>query len=559
MINESVYPLPESLSGDLEQLRQLTDRFQKGEISADSYHSFRVPYGIYEQRKSGNFMLRARLAAGILTPGQMRIVAEVSEKYGDGTLHLTSRQDLQVHGVKLEGICPAASKLAEVMLFTKGGGGNTLRNIAACYLAGVCPTEAFDVTPYAIGLTKQLLQDPNSCQLPRKYKIAFSGCSRDCAGASVNDLGFIGKRREGAEGFAVYIGGGMGAKSRVGEPLEEFVPAAQAYRIAEAVKRVFYKHGDRTNRQRARIRFLVESIGIDAFKKYYREELEQLDSSEASWIPAAQAAPAIESHKKSAPADGFDYWFNENITPQKQKGYFAAEIAPPLGLLPAVQIRQLADVIEGFGEGVFRATPWQSVVLRWVSTEQLQPLHAKLASIGLGSGEPAVLRHLVTCTGASICRLGICLSRGLAKAIREAFMSSNLNLKGAAGKVAMNISGCPNACGRHPIGQIGLYGASRKISGHPVPHYVIQFGGHVEEGKTVFAQGAQAVPARDVPAFLVEFLQSFEVSAQSPDFIAYLEAEGKQIAEDLILKYANAQAFSKDENYCFDWGGESAS
>jgi sulfite reductase (ferredoxin) len=529
MSGPSVYQLPQSLPEDLEQLRQLTGQFQRGEIPAARYQAFRVPQGVYEQRESGTFMLRARLAAGILKPEQMRVAAEVAETYGDGTLHLTSRQDLQIHGVKVEGIYPAVARLAEAGLSTKGGGGNTVRNIAACYLAGACPDEVFDVTPHVVSLTEFLLPDPLSFQLPRKYKLACSGCSRDCAGATISDLGFISKRRGSEEGFAVYAGGGMGAHSRVGRLLEEFIPATHACRVAEAIKRVFDKHGNRKNRHRARLRFLVEDVGFEAFEKLYREEFDRLGDVAAPPLRARLAKPA---------------------------GSTTVEITPPLGVLQAEQIRRLADVVERFGEGILRATNWQTAVLRCVSEEELPALHAELAGLGLGTDDPAILKHLVTCAGASTCRLGIGLSRGLAEAIRGALLGSDLDLKGAAGEITIHISGCPNACGRHPVGQIGLYGAARRVNGRLVPHYVVQLGGHVEEGKTVLASGAYAIPARNVPNFLVEFLRSFDSSGQQPDFAAYLAADGRQVAESLSRKYADVPEFAKDKNYYFDWGAE---
>jgi len=556
MSNPSVYQLPQSLPEDLEQLRQLTGQFQRGEISAARYQAFRVPQGVYEQRESGTFMLRARLAAGILTPGQMRVAAEVAETYGDGTLHLTSRQDLQIHGVKVGGIYPAVARLAEAGLSTKGGGGNTVRNIAACYLAGVCPEEVFDVTPHVVSLTEFLLPDPLSYQLPRKYKLACSGCSRDCAGATISDLGFISKRRGSEEGFAVYVGGGMGAHSRVGRLLEEFVPATQACRVAEAIKRVYDRHGNRKNRHRARLRFLVEDVGFEAFEKLYGEELDRLGDVAAPPLRARPAELANNHGRHVPPGPGFEYWRRANVLPQRQDGYNTVEITPALGVLQAEQIWRLADVVERFGERVLRATNWQDAVLRWVGEEELSALHAELAGLGLGTGEPPILKHLVTCAGASTCRLGICLSHGLAEAIRGALLRSDLDLKGAAGQVTVHISGCPNACGRHPVGQIGLYGAARRVNGRLVPHCVVQLGGHVEEGSSVLASGTSTLPARNVPDFLVELLQSFERSEHHIDFAAYLVAEGRQVAEALSRRYADVPGFVEDRNYYYDWGAE---
>ena len=552
----SVYRLPEGLPQDLEQLRQMAEQFQAGTIPAARFQAFRVPQGIYEQRESGTFMLRARLAAGILQPAQMRVAADVAETYGNGVLHLTSRQDLQVHGVQAEGIHPAVAKLTEAGLSTKGGGGNTVRNIAACYQAGVCPDEVFDVSPYVVHLTESLLPDPLSFQLPRKYKIAFSGCGADCAGATVNDVGFISKRRAGEEGFAVYVAGGMGAQSSAGRLLEEFVPAADAFRVAEAVKRVFDKHGNRKNRHRARIRFLVEDLGFHEFENLYRAELEHVRDVLEPQAPGALPGPVTQGGQAAPEADGFEAWLRTNVAPQKQSGYYTVEIAPPLGVIEVGQFRQLAEVVARYGERALRATNWQSTLLRWVRRDELPGLHAELARLNLGTSEPPILRRLVVCAGASTCRLGICLSRGLAKAVREALLASGLDLDGDAGRISIHISGCPNACGRHPIAQIGLFGVARRVKGRLAPHYVVQFGGRVQEGGTTLASGAYIVPARSAPAFLVDVLRAFQSSPQRHGFEAFLAADGRKMAEALAARYSESPDFAKDKNFYSDWDAE---
>lgn len=276
------YHLPDSLVEDLEKLREMTVQFQAGTVSAAYFQAFRVPMGVYEQRESGTFMLRVRLPAGGMLPHQMRGLAEVAKKDGNGILHVTTRQDIQVHRVPLDAIHPALVALYDVGLSTKGGGGNTVRNITACYDSGVCKKEVFDVAPYAVALTEFLLSDRLSYELPRKYKIAFSGCNRDCAGATTNDLGFIAKRHGNVSGFTVYVGGGMGAYNRVADLLEDFVPASQFYLLAEAVKRVFDKYGNRKNKHKARLRFLIEQMGFEAFQRLYRGELTKLQAGSPS-------------------------------------------------------------------------------------------------------------------------------------------------------------------------------------------------------------------------------------------------------------------------------------
>jgi sulfite reductase (ferredoxin) len=475
----------------------------------------------------------------------------VARQFGDGGLHLTSRQDVQVHGVLAAGIPAAVARLTDAGLSTKGGGGNTVRNLAACDRAGVCADELFDITPHAIGLTEALVADPLSFQLPRKYKIAFSGCGRDCGGATVNDLGFIARKRDGQEGFAVYVGGGMGAQSAVGQLLEVFVPADGIGRVAEAVKRVFDRHGNRKNKHRARLRFLIADLGFERFVELYRQELSQ---AELAVTPRPLPAGIPERPAQAgAPAGGFAAWRAANVSAQKQPGYHAAVIAPPLGNLSAAALAGLADVVARHGEGMLRATNRQNLVLRWLREEELPPLHATLLRLGLANAEPAMLRDMVTCAGAATCRLGICLSRGLAGAIRTTLATSGTAWRRAADHLRLHISGCPNSCGRHPIADIGLSGAARRVNGHLAPFYLVQLGGHVEEGKTSLATGSALVPAKRIPQFLAEFLSDFAESESYPDFAAYLATGGREVAGELAARHATLPEFAESPEMYKDW------
>ncbi|MFC1716629.1 sulfurtransferase TusA family protein [Candidatus Poribacteria bacterium] len=555
---QTIYNLPETIKDDLDRFKEEVEQFRNGTASFAAFRTFRVPQGVYEQRDEGIFMLRVRLAAGGVLPHQMRTLANVSRKYGNGILHVTSRQDIQVHDVTLDDIHPGLVELCEAGLSTKGGGGNTVRNITACYDAGVCAAEAFDVAPYAVGLTEFMLPDPINYQLPRKYKIAFSGCPDDCAGATVNDLGCIAKKRGDELGFAIHVAGGMGARSRVGKPFEEFVPADEIHFVAEAVKRVFDKHGNRKNKHRARLRFLMEQIGMDRFRELYEEELAELRKAD---IPKLQVRDLPKqsgtvSESGASPHDGFATWREKNTEAQKQDGYYMVYIPLPLGDIAADTLEKLADVAEIHGEGMARTTQSQNMVIRWVHEHELVDLHRKLVDLDLATTPAPILRDTVACAGASTCKLGICLSRGLASAITRKLSGSDLDLDGL-GKLNINISGCPNSCGRHPIGQIGLFGAARRIGGKLVPHYVIQVGGRVSEGKTRLAEGKIAIPAQDIPDFVVNFLQAFQESPQHPDYDAFLEADGRDIANQLTDRYKDVPAFEEDKNYYFDWSADS--
>src|ERR1035441_4875714 len=264
---------------ELDEFQKVVAQFKTGAIKEGQFRIIRVPAGVYEQRENGTYMLRVRFPAGGVTAAHLRRLGEVSATFGNGLLHVTTRQEFQIHRVPLDAIIPALRSLAAAGLSTKGVGGNTVRNLTACVDSGVCRDEVFDVTPYAVAVTERLLADPLSLQLPRKYKIAFAACAKDCAGATVHDAGFIARRQNGADGFAVYVAGGMGGKSRVASRLHEFIPASDTLLVAEAIKRVFDKNGDRKNKHLARLRFLVEKIGLPAFRELYEKELSALRAS----------------------------------------------------------------------------------------------------------------------------------------------------------------------------------------------------------------------------------------------------------------------------------------
>lgn len=555
---QMIFNLPETIEKDLDKFKEEIERFQNGSITPAEFRSFRVPQGVYEQRKEGIYMLRVRFPAGSVLPHQMRTLASASRKYGDGVLHVTTRQDIQVHGVPIDYMHPALLELYDAGLSTKGGGGNTVRNITGCYNAGVCAYEAFDVSPSVVALTELMLPDPANYQLPRKYKIGFSGCSKDCAGVGVNDLGFIAKKKGDEPGFAVYVGGGMGAHSRVADLLEEFVPQTKIYSIAEAVKRVFDKHGNRKNRHRARLRFLIDQIGLERFKTLYEDELSKLSREE---LPAVQlrALPRLEhttTESKPTLDEGFFIWRERNVEPQKQEGYYLVHIPLILGDITADKLEKLADAVEIYGEGMVRATQGQNLVIRWVHENELTILYQTLKNLDLANPLAAIIRNTVACTGASTCRLGICLSRGLASAIINEISDADLDLD-KFNDINIHISGCPNSCSRHPIGQVGLFGAARRIGDRLVPHYVIQLGGKLAGSETRLAQGKESIPARNVPAFMADFLRAFQGSPQHPDYEAFLEAQGRKLADQLATKYKHVPPFEKDKNYYFDWDAES--
>lgn len=562
---KSFYNPPENLKEDIEIYKSEIENYLKGELRFKEFRGKRVPRGVYEQRTDNTFMLRIRIPAGGITPVQLEKVSDLSRKFGNGILHITTRQDIQIHWVELKSTPEIMFELLEVGLTCRGGGGNTLRNITACYDAGVCEKEAFDVVPYNIALTEYLIKTPLSFTLPRKFKVAFSGCSSDCAFATVNDVGFIAAQRVNngkvEHGFRVYVAGGMGAYSRVAEKLEEFVPADEIGNVTEAVMRLFDKHGNRKRKHKARLRFLFEKLGKEEFVRLYREELENVKKEGGVRIELRDIpSPSLEVEQLSDQAageedDAYKKWFSQNLFPQKQQDFYYATIFLELGHISAEKTLKVAQIVRKYREGTIRATQDQNLVLRWLHKSELKSLYSELKEIGLNKAGAKTVQDISVCAGASTCRPGICLSRGLASELNSAFEKEKENLQNI-GNLKINISGCPNACGQDPIGQIGLIGAARRIGDRIVPYYTISLGGRVEEGKTTLGEKIEMAPSKTIPSILLKFLMDYKENGQNSDFYEYIEKRGKSVLKEIIDGRQTVPPYEENKDYYFDWGAE---
>lgn len=566
---KSFYNLPEDLEKDIEVYRSEIESFLRGEIHPTQFKGKRVPRGVYEQRTNNTYMMRIRIPAGGITPVQLEKVSELSKKYGNGILHITTRQDIQLHWIKLEDTPDIMLELLEVGFTSKGGGGNTLRNITACYDAGVCDKEIFDVAPYNIALTEYLIKDPRSFNLPRKFKIAFSGCSSDCSFATVNDLGFVAAQRsingKKENGFRVYVAGGLGHKSRVAKILEDFIPLSEVGNVSEAIMRLFDKYGNRKNKHKARLRFLFEKFGGDEFMKRYRDylsnvkkegsvKLEIREIKTPSGIPEPPPNLTADVSKSSAEDGTYNRWLSQNVFPQKQEDFFYMKIFLELGHISAEQMKKMAGVVRNSKEGTIRSTHDQNLVFRWVHRSELKALYGELKKIGLNRPGAKTVENITCCAGASTCRPGICLSRGLSNAISDIFKKESKIIQ-SIDNLKIKISGCPNACGQDPIGQIGLYGVARRVGGRMVPHYMITLGGRVEEGKTALGEKIAMAPSKDMPYIILEFLKDYKLNGKKGDFYEYIENRGRKVLKGLLEKYESVTSF-EDKKYFIDWEAE---
>jgi sulfite reductase (ferredoxin) len=456
-------------------------------------------------------------------------------------------------------------ELSEVGLTTRGGGGNTVRNITACYDGGVCDRELFDVSPYPPALTEFFLTHPKGYSLPRKFKIAFSGCSDDCSLSTINDVGFIAKKKviDGVErtGFRVWAAGGMGAKSRVADLLEDFVLEEEAVYIAEAIMLLFDEHGNRDNKHKARLRFVIDKVGREEFLRLYREKLELVKSEGEKRLnlkPRTVPDRNITSDEKQIAGtddEEFKLWMQTNVNPQKDDGFYFAKIRLHLGDIKADALRMLADIAKRFGEGCFCATHDQNVMTRWLKGSELYPFYQELTKIGLAKSGVGGPSDITSCPGASTCNLGICLSKNMTTALSKELESASLPLH-TMEDLKIKVSGCQNSCGQHPIGPIGLQGMAKRGDGRMAPHYNILLGGRVEEGKTALGRECGVVPAKKAPEIITRFLKEYNESRkEGEDYYSYLDREGYKKMEELI-KECPLPSYDEESDCYRDWGAD---
>jgi len=563
MAEDSFYRLPKNISEDIAEFESEFEKFIAGEVDPVQFKASRVTRGIYEQRIAGKFMARIRLPGGGVTPIQLKKIAELGKKLGSGELHITDRQDIQIHSIDLENVPSVMRELASVGLSPKGGGGNTVRNIMACWGSGVCKNEAFDVAPYAVGLTEYMIEEPGSFRLPRKYKIAFSGCRKDCALATINDIGFVAKTKKenGREikGFTVYVAGGMGSAPRPSDLLVDFILPEEVPYYAEAMKRLFDKHGNRKDKHKARLRFVMRRFGYEKFKSIFEEELAKLKAAEEIKL-SIRELPRLRNFASSAaaetPADMERWveWKKRHVTAQGEDGFFMAEIPVKLGVISAQALDTLASIIENYGEGSLRVMQNQNMLLRWISEGELPGLYNKLAEAGFVSDNSRVLANLVSCPGVSTCQLGICLSRGLSKEIIKSL--SDEKSQKALKNINIRISGCPNSCGQHPIGQIGLFGTAKKADlDNLAPFYKVLLGGRVREGKTALGKEIGTLHAKYVPEVIRKFIDfCAEERRGDESYFDFLDRCGNDKMLGFIKEKAHVPSFKEEASFYSDWG-----
>jgi len=535
------------LFADIAKFEEMLAGYQAGRIEEDVFRVFRLNNGIYGQRQGGtNQMVRVKVPYGAITADQLDLLADVIDDHSRGWGHITTRQNIQFHFVELAEIPEVMRRMAEVGLTTREACGDTVRNVQGCHLAGACPMEVLDVTPWSEAVYRHFVRNPLSQRLPRKFKINFSGCDTDCGQAMFNDVGVVAATRTFSDGsvergFRVYIAGGLGTTPFPALALEEFTPRKDLLATIEAVLRVFEQTGNRDNKLRARLKWVVDQLGIDEVRRRVVTVRKLLPAS-ATWPGGVPELVAEWGDEPAGLADGVtptamghgtpvtlgaksDYgrWVEANVVRGAANGTVSAYAWCELGDVTSAQFRAVAAMVREFDTDV-RVTNRQNLVMRDLTEDQLPALHERLVAANMAMAGAELSRDVVACPGADTCNLAVTQSRGLANAIGAALEEAGL---AEVGGVRMNISGCTNSCGQHHTADIGFFGAERRAHGQPAPGYQMLLGGYVGQTQVHFGQKALRLPAKNAAEATVRVVRRFADERQAGErFIDWMHRSG---------------------------------
>jgi sulfite reductase beta subunit-like hemoprotein len=555
-----------TVRADIEQFRTRAQEWTDKKITDDQFRAQRLRRGVYGQRQDGVHMIRTKIPGGLLTADQMRQLGAVADAVAGGKGHLTTRQNMQYHFVPLPRVADALHLLADVRLTTREACYNTVRNVTACPLAGLLPQEPFDVRPYARKLALAFLHKELTDSLPRKFKVAFSGGQVDSVATVINDVGLRAIKKDGVNGFRMTIAGGLGPLPTEGRVLHEFIPAEDVVRRVEAVIRVFNAHGNRNNKDKARLKFVMRERGFEWLRDAIEEQYQDILNN--GGIPMPESVPENFGGFQSKPAKPgsgeflpiydptpeFREWRKTNVRDQKQAGYAIVTVMVPQGNLTGDQMRGLAKLSEDTGEGVLRVSMSQNVMLAYIPVGALPRVYGVLKTLGLAKDRADEISDVVTCPGAYSCNLALTKSMGLGDALAQlARKYDDLGVR----DLKIRISGCPNSCGQHWIGDFGFYGNARKIENadrtvtKEVPYYMMMLGGTEEE----FGLSVQSMPARLIPIAVDRVLRHFTENHDSGEkFRDYVKRHKVETFKKMLADLAVKPSFDGPTEVFMDWG-----
>jgi sulfite reductase (ferredoxin) len=512
-------------------------------------------------------MERIKIPFGKMSAEQLDVLSDLAEEYSDNILHVTTRQDIQLHFVHIDDTPDLMRRLAAVGITTREACGNSVRNVTACPYVGVCSTESFDVTPYADAITWFLMGHPDTGDFGRKFKIAFSGCKDEpCGLTNFHDMGVIAKTWEDngqtKRGFELYVGGGLGAVPMDAKLVDEALPEEELLPMAQAIARVYARLGEKQNRARSRIKFLVKKLGIDEFRRLVLEERAQLkpDPRWTSYLENLHHLDEKPLHEGGPiPAgpypEGFEQWRQTNLRPQAQEGYYVATITLPLGDATSEQGRGMADLARKYTGDTMRTTVEQNVAYRWLSGADAVGFYRDLQALGLHEAGASTITDMVACPGTDTCKLGISASRGLAGEVRRRLAVVQDQLDPAVRALRVKASGCFNACGQHHVADLGFLGVSRNVRGRRVPHFQVVLGGEWARNGGSYGLALGAVPSKNIPTVIERLTTRFVEERQGDEsFQKFIQRIGKAQVRSFIEDLTQVPAYEEDPSFYSDWG-----
>ena len=556
-----MYRIPSTLNGDLDYTQSLIDQFKASEIQAGQLKSNRVPMGIYEQRKNQHYMLRLRCAGGLVTPEQLAKIAFVGHQLSTSHLHVTTRQEIQIHNVDIEDAIPALKKLEKVGISSAGGGGNTVRNMMVDDRSGLTADEEFDVYPYVEELTSRLIAEKDSFTMPRKYKVAIDTSVATANYSYIADLGLQASIKDGQRGFRVLIAGSAASNAHTGWEVFDFLPEKDLYRAAKALKNWFHKYGNRRNRHKARMRYVFYKYGTEEAKRLYLEEFEEL-KKDGSIDFEAPALP-LEHHKPGFPAlkapTDFETWKRRYAHKQTnaeglKENLWYAYIPLRHGNNSTDFFAEVAEYLGNYGNDVIRFTKKEQIQVRNIPEEYLTNIYAFFKKLGVYQIDyPVVVTNLTCCTGADTCRLGICLPKGAIDGIAKQLLNSNLNLD-AIPDFELRMNGCTNICALATWGDLGFSGRVGRVGDDPYPAYTIWL---PVKGKHEIDLQQGYIAAKKIPVFVEDYLRDvIAEQANYADYYEYVAKRGVDIVKNLIAKYKEIAPYSEEPDTFFDFGDD---
>jgi len=549
------------IEGEFDDFDTEAGKFLEGQTPEDIFIGFRLKQGVYGQRQANVQMCRIKLPMGGVTPEQMDKLADVVERWAPlNKGHITTRQNIQIHHIPLDEMAELIREISSVGLSSREGCGNTIRNVTGDPFAGVASDELFDITPYAGAYVRYFVRHPTTQLMPRKIKTAFTATDEDVAITGIHDIGFIPRERDGVRGAEIRVGGGTSIMPRIAPTLYEFVELDNGdyLKVTEAVLRVFDRQNWlRVNRARARIKVLVDKVGMDAFREMVDAELEgdwvaERDFSIEHLLPEdmydeeSKAPPAPQGYESpNGDVSEFERFRSSNVAAQRQHGFSTVVVKVTRGDLTPEQFRGLAQIMRDFSGGFARSTVQQNLVLRWVRDESVYDVWRQLSGLGLADSGAREITDIVSCPGTDSCKLGITSSMGLNEAVQERIEAMEIE-DPLTKQVHIKMSGCPNGCSQHHIANIGFYGASLKVGGKPIPAYIPHLGGNYEGGEVVYgARLKSRIPAKRVPDAVERWLRLYEGGRDDGEhFNDFVERVGVKRFEEEIKELSMPADFS---------------